>query len=108
MEKTVGFGNGLSPEIQIVAEKLVEMLHPSVIYLYNQRVSAVGHTTGFKLCVVASLQDKRKAEHCAYMEIDCDVPFDLLLYTPEEWADITARKDSFAAKIQRTGKIVYG
>jgi len=43
----------------------------------------------------------------AYLEIDSDIPFDLFLYTPEEW-DISVRDSaSFASRILRKGCVVY-
>lgn len=98
----------LSPEIKMVVEQLADILSPDTIYLYNQRVNSSGRSTGFKLCVVARTENKQEAERYAYMEIDCDVPFSLLLYTPEEWAQILAYPDSFACKIKQTGTMVYG
>ena len=108
MNAAINSPEGLSPEIRAVADRLVALLSPRIIYLYNERVDAVGCSTGFKLCVVAEMADKQEAEKSAYMTIDCEIPFDLLLYTPAEWEEITGRESSFAQKIQTTGKIIYG
>jgi len=96
------------PEIHAVACRLVEMLNPEAIYLYNQRAGEHGKSLGFKLCVVAAIDDKARAERAVYTEIDCEVPFDILLYTPPEWAALSASEGSFASKIFRTGTILYG
>lgn len=95
-------------EISAVVDQIVKMVHPLRIYLYNQRMSAAGATTGFKLCVVGEFADKGSTERSIYLEIDSEVPFDVLLYTPLEWDDLCARSESFARRIANTGMVVYG
>lgn len=99
----------LEPEaVRHVVEEIAGRYRPQRIYLYNQRYSAAGATTAFKLCVVAEFPDIAAAEREIYLEIDCEVPFDVLLYTPAEWEELCAKPSSFARKIQATGKVVYG
>ena len=97
----------LSDTVECVSKKIVEMLAPRSIYLYNQRIGACGQTSGFKLCVILSTQDKAKVERDIYLHIDCEIPFDVIIYTPEEWEALASRPDSFACKIKQTGKVVY-
>jgi len=97
-----------SKHISAVVRSIVDMLHPRTVYLYNQRVSARGTTTSFKLCVVADCGDKAQAEQRVYLGIDSDVPFDVLLYTTAEWERLLAVDTSFAGRIARTGMVVYG
>jgi hypothetical protein len=90
-----------------VAEEIVELLAPRKIYLYNQRISDKLATSSFKLCIIAEVEEKSAAEHRIYLEIDCDIPFDILLYTPAEWETLTAIPTSFASKICATGTVIY-
>lgn len=90
-----------------VVGKIAELMAPRKIYLYNQRIGADGDTTSFKLCVIAPVEHKVRAERDIYLAIDCEVPFDLLLYTPEEWAQLTTYEGSFACHIQKKGMVVY-
>lgn len=103
----MGNGNIISPTIKSVVEKITELLIPDVIYLYNQKVNANNAVTSFKLCVVADVPDKFAAERDIYMEIDSDVPFDILIYTGEEWNGLVVNHTSFAHKIKETGTVVY-
>ena len=96
-----------SAAVERVVENIVEMFAPKNIYLYNQRVGACGHTSGFKLCVVLSAQDKTKVEREIYLKIDCEVPFDVIVYTLEEWDALQSNPDSFARKVKQTGIVVY-
>lgn len=108
MEEYMAYGYPKAAEVARVVSEIVEMVHPVRIYLYNQRFSAAGATTGFKLCIVGDFPDKADAERNLYLHIDCEVPFDIILYTPQEWQTLCDRTDSFARKIFLTGTVVYG
>lgn len=101
-------GSPKAAEVASAVEEIVTLLAPEQIYLYNQRFSAAGATTGFKLCVVGTFVNKEAAEREIYLNIDSDVPFDVLLYTPEEWTQLCRCPDSFAHKICQTGIRIYG
>lgn len=58
------------------------------------------------LCVVAESKDKRKTLTKMYSEIELDLPYDLILYTPSEWAEAIKDSGSFAYKISKTGLLV--
>lgn len=90
-----------------VVKSIAALCKPRRIYLYNQRINSRQVTTSFKLCIVADVEDKFAAERDIYREIDCDIPFDILIYTPEEWEELTANDNSFAHKISKSGTVVY-
>lgn len=91
-----------------VVRQLADLLRPSLIYLYNQKHNLRGEITAFKLCAVAPVADKPAAEREVYRSVDCDIPFDILLYTPREWEELIADADTFARQIVETGTVVYG
>jgi hypothetical protein len=95
------------PEVRRVTDLIIAQLCPQKVYLYNQRVNIGGVTYAFKLCIVLETADKHAAETELYMQIDCDVPFDLLMYTPREWEALLAQPGSFAGRIRRTGVLLY-
>lgn len=97
-----------SSVIALVVEEIVNLLHPHTIYLYNQRISLKGEYISFKLCVIADFPDKTEAERSVYRNIDCAIPFDVLLYTPGEWEELSHNTAAFASHIIETGTVVYG
>ena len=96
----------LSPVIKTIVDSIANFLNPDAIYLYNQRINSNSHVTSFKLCIVADVKDKLAAESDIYMKFDCDVPYDILIYTVDEWEDLTEHDTSFAYKIMQTGTSV--
>lgn len=97
-----------SGQIAQVVEKVIEMLTPQKIILYNRKSAVGGEISGFKICIIAGISDRVKTERDIYLNIDCDVPFDVLLYTPEEWERLRRQAGSFAARIAQNGKVLYG
>jgi hypothetical protein len=90
-----------------VVSKIADLCAPDQIYLYNQRINSKNEVSSFKLCVVADVADKFAAEHDIYLEIDSDIPFDVLIYTTQEWEELTRISTTFAYKISQTGVVVF-
>lgn len=111
MDELMSYSYPKVKEIAAVVDEIVQLLRPECVYLYNHKVNPAGETTAFKLCVISRFEgflDREDAERAIYTSIDCDVPYDVLLYTQEEWRRLCDRSDSFARKIFLTGTVVYG
>lgn len=93
--------------ISCVCDAIVQMLSPKKIILFNLKQNVTGETRSFKLCVVSEIEDKDAAERRIYLEIECEVPFDVLIYTPEEWTALSIERESFAHRILEKGTVVY-
>ena len=65
---------------------------------------------GFKLVVIVPDGDESVGElECRlYMQIDSDIPYDLVLYSQSEWEQFKNDIGSFAWKIHNTGAYIYG
>ncbi len=94
-------------EIRQVVEEIVGLLQPVRVYLYNHRLTLEGKSASFKLCIIAAMADKQRAERSIYLDVDSPIPFDILLYTPQEWEALLEQRGSFAGKIAMTGMVVY-
>lgn len=100
---------GKMPEdIISVVDSITEQFRPIKIYLFSNKRGGVGKTAGFKLCVILDCADIAEAERGIYLGIDCEVPFDVVLYTPSTWEELCERKGSFAQRILKNGVLLYG
>ena len=59
------------------------------------------------VCVIADTADKDALAHRLYLEIDSDISFDVLIYTPQEWSALLADPQSYASRIAEKGQ-AYG
>lgn len=80
-----------------------------LIYLISQKIDISGELLSFKLCVVAedSIGSVSETEQRLYMQIDCGISYDLILYTVSEWERLKGDIGSFAWKINETGRLLY-
>ena len=88
-------------------DEIVRLLKPECIILFSRKQDTQGGLTAVKLCVVISGGDARKAEQQLYMQLDAEMPFDILVYTKEEWERLLATPLSFAGRIRQMGSVLY-
>lgn len=91
------------------AEEIKNICDPVSILLVSNKVNTDGELASFKLLVVVqNSEDINELECRLYMEIDCDIPFDLVLYRESEWEKFRNDIGTFAWKIHNTGAYIYG
>jgi hypothetical protein len=98
----------LPQDIAEVVQRIAKSFEPQRIYLFSHKRGQLGRSAGFKLCVVIECDNLEQAERQRYLEIDSDVPSDLVLYTPEMFEELLTRKGSFAGRVVEKGRLVYG
>lgn len=108
MEEYNACGFPKSPQVEKVVREIADRYEPECIYLYNHKQDLTGATSAFKLAVIGPFADREQAERDIYLDIDSEVPFDVILYTPGEWEQLCDNEKSFAHKILLTGMVMYG
>lgn len=88
-------------------DDIVRLAAPDSIRLFNQKTSPDGALMSVKLCVVIGGGDTDEVERRLYMELDCAIPFDVLVYSRESWNRRIKEPGSFASRIQKTGSVLY-
>lgn len=96
-----------NPLIQQVCNEIVDQFHPEKIILFSCKFDLEDEVTSFKLVVVAENEDGG-LEHDIYLAIDCDIPYDVVVYTPENWAQLREIPHSFANRVNQSGVVLYG
>ncbi len=93
--------------LDALRDGIVRLCSPLRIYVYNQKTSTAGELSSVKLCVVIPDGDSREVECRLYMELESDLPFDVLVYTEAEWQALLETRLSFAQHIRETGRLLY-
>ena len=96
-----------SPLLSALRDDIVRLCAPKKIYVFHQKTSPDGALTAVKLCVIVPSGDAREAEGRLYAELESELPFDLLVYTEEEWRLLLGTELSFARHIGDTGRVLY-
>ena len=112
MDKTV---KKVCADIRALAE-------PEKIILYNEKQGMGGDVSSFKLCVIVGAEepqradprdpdrrdsDPRSLEERIYMQVECPVTFDVLVYSRADWERLLSEPDSFARRIAGMGRVLY-
>ncbi len=96
------------PIISDLINQILDFSNPIKIILYNKKININDELTSFKLCVIVpddtnipSLESK------LYLELNCENPFNVLIYKISEWDCLIEDDTSFASTILKTGVCVY-
>ena len=88
-------------------DAIVRLAAPETILLVSRKEAVDGSLTAVKLCVVIGEGDPDAVERRLYMDIDSDLPYDVLVYTRGEWDRLAEDAVSFASRIRKTGRVLY-
>ena len=93
-------------------EQIKEVFNAEAVYIFGVKYNSqqMEYVTDFDVCIVAEFEeeDRNALLKKAYMQTDCDVPFDIFLYTPEDFEKFSKDPGSFVSRILRVGRLYYG
>lgn len=96
-------------ELDYIKSQIVELFNPAEIIIFGSVAKGIFRdNSDIDLCIIKDTNDKRKLLTEMYIGIDSSIPFDLVLYTVEEWKKCVNDKSSFAYVINNTGVKIYG
>lgn len=99
----------INKHVECVREQIIKSYKPNKIILFSSIAKGI-HTenSDIDLCIVKDTENKRERLTNMYVDIECEIPFDLVLYTIEEWNKYVEDKSTFAYVINNTGVEIYG
>ena len=101
--------NMFNEEINNIKNQIVKKYDPKGIILFGSLAKGIFKiNSDIDLCIIKDTDDKRKLLTDMYVCVESEIPFDLVLYTDEEWSKCISDKSSFAYIINNTGVKIYG
>jgi uncharacterized protein len=95
--------------LENIKNQIVENYEPKEVILFGSVAKGIFiDNSDIDLCIIKDTNDKRKLLTEMYVDICSSIPFDLVLYTVEEWNKSINDKSSFAYIINNTGVKIYG
>lgn len=96
------------PVILKMADEILDICNPKKIIIFSKKYNMAQELTAFKLCVIVPDSiDTSELECRIYLELDCENPFNVILYNISEWERICVDNGSFANSIIRNGVVIY-
>lgn len=99
----------VKPLIISIKDQIVSHYSPAKIILFGSQVKGTAtKKSDIDICIVKDTNSKRELLTDMYLNIDSSKPFDLLLYTENEWNECVNDTTSFAYLINKKGTLIYG
>lgn len=92
--------------IQKVCLEIEKKFHPEKTIVFQNKRDLSGKTTSFKLCVVVG-DNAARCEHDIYLQVESEVPFDVLCYTSADFERKCLQEHTFASRILKTGEVFH-
>lgn len=93
--------------VQKVCSQIITLVKPEKIILFSEKQGMGGGVSSFKLCVIVNAEEPRRLEETIYMEVECGVTFDVLVYSAADWQRLLKEPGSFAGRIAGSGRVLY-
>ncbi len=91
-----------------IAEEIIIKFDPAKIILFGSVANGTYRSNSdIDLCIIKDTSSKRNTIAAIYTEIDSEIPFDIIVYTNEEWERNVNDLSSFAYKINKSGVVLY-
>lgn len=96
-------------ELDNIKNQIVNKFNPKEVLLFGSLAKGTFRSdSDIDLCIIKDTDDKRNLITEIYTAIDCNVPYDIVLYTSDEWEKYKNDKNTFAYSIINTGVKIYG
>ena len=99
------------PVIRATADEIARLGKPIRIYFISHKSNhQTNELISFKLALIVSDDTANISElECfLYTAVDCDYPYDLVLYKESEWESLSNDPRTFAWSIAQNGEVLYG
>ena len=98
-----------TPEIESLKEQIISKYSPNKIILFGSQAKGTAtNKSDIHLCIVKDTDNKRALAMDMYLNIESSKPFDLIVYTENEWNQFISDTTSFAYLVNRKGIEIYG
>ena len=95
-------------EVEKIKNEILNICMPEKIILFGQKSFVkTGNLKSLEICLVLDTDNKAKMRKRLYLEVESDVSFDVVIYTPEEWTAALEDTHSFATQILRRGIFIW-
>lgn len=97
--------------LKLVVAGVQKCCTPRYVILYGEKVTMEEHRVkSADFCIVLDEfnRSKDKLLRDLYLTIQTEIPVQFLLYTTKDWEKATRDPNSYASRIQRRGRLLYG
>lgn len=97
-------------EIQNIVDTIGNKYQPKGIVLISKKVNNQNELTSFKIAILVddNISSISELECKIYIDVDSEIPYDIVIYRVSEWLYLKEDVSTFAYKIYSQGVWLYG
>lgn len=96
-------------EVEKIKNQIISRYNPDKIILFGSLAKGViTKNSDIDICVVKDTENKRELITDIYVNVNSSYPFDVIVYTNQEWEENVKDRTSFAYSIYKEGRLLYG
>ena len=91
-----------------ILDQILNYCFPEIVIIHNEKLSLDLHETkSADFCIVVNCKEKLELMRKLYLSIETDIPFNLTIYTGDEWRNLTIDHSTYASYIKEKGIVIY-
>ena len=96
-------------QIESLKQQIISRYTPDMIILFGSCAKGIIRSSSdIDLCIIKQVDKIRDLKIDMQLNLESEIPFDIVVYTPEAWNDNVRDETSFAYLIREKGVVLYG
>ena len=96
-------------QIESLKQQIISRYTPDKIILFGSCAKGIIRSSSdIDLCIIKQVDKIRELKMDMQLNLESEIPFDIVVYTPEAWKDNVNDETSFAYLISEKGVVLYG
>lgn len=96
-------------QVEDLRQQIVTKFAPEKIYLFGSGAKGIiRESSDIDLCIIKNVAKPKQFKVDLQLNLDSEIPFDIIVYTPESWSKHSNDATSFAYLIKTKGVKLYG
>jgi|LSQX01.3.fsa_nt_gb hypothetical protein len=97
----------MDDRLKKLSDEIIRISGACRLILFSYKQDTGGNLSSVKLCAVIKSGDSQEMENKLYLNIDSELPFDILVYNQAEWDNLLKDEMSFASRINSLGRVLH-
>jgi hypothetical protein len=95
-------------EVEHILSAILKICDPVAVIMYGKKYDVSSDKIkSADFCLIIDSLPKDELLKRIYVEVESDIPYNVLIYTADEWEEMTGDPLSYASRISEKGTVIY-
>ncbi len=95
-------------DVKNILNAILKICDPVSVIMYGEKKDVSSNMVkSVDLCLIVEDYPKDELLKKIYVEVESDIPYNILIYTANEWEEMTGDPLTYASRIQEKGTVIY-